>query len=538
MFLKTARWIVPIGMSPILIGYIRPEPTTWVVLSIFAVIGLFFVFHRFWSMRNLDILLILAFVPGFMMVYEGRRATIVETALASGVPLAASVDGDTREGGANGGEAAEETVHHADATVVSESANAGGQSPDDRRVGSDPNGSESETPQTETTSATPVLVSAAPIHAGRSLLYWGFLNLLICAGLLAARMLLDTAIVRRPLLEPNLNSGGMLFIGTSLLVFLLVNVATSTREEHRQQGPDLGPGYVLLSALPKIPTDHFEIVDGKPETAKADIPNTVRDARLDMTARILTIASNLALICSIVGIGYWHFGSFNTGVGAATLYLLLPYTAFTMGRVDHVVPGALLLLALLMYRQPLIAGLFLGCAAGVTYYPFSLLPLWCSFYWPRGIRRFAMGFVTALVALIIAMAVLQPTDLAIHLGYMFGIKPVAMTDMDGVWGLGWHPFIRIPIIVLFVLLSMSFVVWPAQKNLATLMSCTAALMAATQFWHGFGGGLYMSWFLPLAILTVFRPNLDYLVALEVVRPWKRRAKPIKSELVDNSNLAA
>jgi len=351
-------------------------------------------------------------------------------------------------------------------------------------------------------------------------------------------MLFDTAIVRRPLLEPNLNSGGMLFIGSSLLLFLLVNVATSTREEHRQQGPDLGPGYVLLSALPKIPTDHFEIVDGKPETLKAVVPNTVRDARLDMTARILTIASNLALVFCIVGIGYWHFGSFNTGVGAATLYLLLPYTAFTMGRVDHVVPGALLLLAMLMYRQPLIAGLFLGCAAGVTYYPFSLLPLWCSFYWPRGIRRFATGFVTALVALIIAMAVLQPTDLAIHLGYMFGIKPVAMTDMDGVWGLGWHPFIRIPIIVLFVLLSMSFVVWPAQKNLATLMSCTAALMAATQFWHGFGGGLYMSWFLPLAILTVFRPNLDYLVALEVVRPWKRRAKPIKSELVDNSNLAA
>jgi hypothetical protein len=52
-------------------------------------------------------------------------------------------------------------------------------------------------------------------------------------------------------------------------------------------------------------------------------------------------------------------------------------------------------------------------------------------------------------------------------------------------------------------------------------------MAATQFWHGFGGGLYLAWFLPLAILTVFRPNLDYCVALEVVRPTKRKGKPIK-----------
>jgi hypothetical protein len=99
--------------------------------------------------------------------------------------------------------------------------------------------------------------------------------------------------------------------------------------------------------------------------------------------------------------------------------------------------------------------------------------------------------------------------------------------MDGIWGLGWHPFIRIPIIVVFALLSISFVVWPPQKNLATLISCSAALMAATQFWHGFGGGLYLAWFLPLAILTVFRPNLDYCVALEVVRPTKRKGKPIK-----------
>jgi hypothetical protein len=47
-------------------------------------------------------------------------------------------------------------------------------------------------------------------------------------------------------------------------------------------------------------------------------------------------------------------------------------------------------------------------------------------------------------------------------------------------------------------------------------------MAATQFWHGFGGGLYMAWFMPLALLTVFRPNLDYCSALEVVRSRRKR----------------
>lgn len=48
-------------------------------------------------------------------------------------------------------------------------------------------------------------------------------------------------------------------------------------------------------------------------------------------------------------------------------------------------------------------------------------------------------------------------------------------------------------------------------------------MAATQFWHGFGGGLYLAWFIPLALLTIFRPNLDYCIALEVVRPTRKKA---------------
>jgi hypothetical protein len=233
---------------------------------------------------------------------------------------------------------------------------------------------------------------------------------------------------------------------------LLFNVATSTLSDNLQQGPDLGPGYILLNVLPSISTDRFEIGEAEKESSTAEAPPKVlRDLKLDMTARILAICANLALIFCIVGIGYWHFGSFNTGVGAATIYLLLPYTAFTTGRVDHVVPGALLLLALLMYRQPFIAGLFLGCAAGVTYYPFSLLPLWCSFYWPRGIRRFATGFGCALIALIVPMALLYSANPVVHLGFMFGIKHVAMADMDGVWGLGWHPFIRIPIIVRIII---------------------------------------------------------------------------------------
>jgi hypothetical protein len=48
------------------------------------------------------------------------------------------------------------------------------------------------------------------------------------------------------------------------------------------------------------------------------------------------------------------------------------------------------------------------------------------------------------------------------------------------------------------------------------MSCSAAVMLGTQFWHARDGGLYMAWFLPLVLLTVFRPNLEDRVALAVL----------------------
>ena len=69
-------------MSEILLYYKRPDPTTWVYMSSFLTIGLFFVFRRFWSIRNLDIILLILLAPGLLMVHEGRRRELVETEIA------------------------------------------------------------------------------------------------------------------------------------------------------------------------------------------------------------------------------------------------------------------------------------------------------------------------------------------------------------------------------------------------------------------------------------------------------------------------
>jgi hypothetical protein len=67
------------------------------------------------------------------------------------------------------------------------------------------------------------------------------------------------------------------------------------------------------------------------------------------------------------------------------------------------------------------------------------------------------------------------------------------------------------------------------------------MMVGAQFWHAYGGGLYIAWFLPLLLLTIFRPNLEDRVALKVidggrrlpsiglVSPWMPRDKTLMNE---------
>ena len=106
---------------------------------------------------------------------------------------------------------------------------------------------------------------------------------------------------------------------------------------------------------------------------------------------------------------------------------------------------------------------------------------------------------------------------------MFGWRDPFQIVATGFWQY-YHQAYRIPVLAAFVVICGSLAIWPAQKNLGTLLSCSAAVMLAAQFWHANDGGLYMAWYLPLLILTIFRPNLEDRVALSAVQPvWRKRA---------------
>lgn len=489
-------------MSELLLYYRRPEPTTWVYMSSFLTLGIYLVFHRLWSIRNLDIALLIFLAPGLLMVHEGQRRSlqqrdefISEIEQADSMPTSLA-DADTES-----------------TNDIQNEVSSGG------RLEIDDTGTE------RADSADVMVIEGASVDVSELAVQpysWmvlkrsGYIWLFVIEAFLLLRLLLDPLMVRRPMLDPNLTTGGLNFIGISLFVFMMANVVTSTPRIQEEQGPQLGPGYALMNMLPAIPTRPIsDSVGGDSAATIAEL--TPVQQRIATLAKVVAILAQLSIVVAIVMIGKRHFNNLCAGTGCALLYLLLPYTAQLTGRVDHALPAALLLWAVLMYRRPAIAGIFMGLAAGLVYYPLFLLPLWFSFYWQRGARRFAIGVASMLVLLMLLLSLGGTESLLGHLQRMFGLRFPTETP-QGIWELGFSPVWRLPVIVAFVILSIAFAVWPAQKNLGTLISCTAALMVGAQFWHGYGGGMYIAWFLPLLLLTIFRPNLQDRVAMKVIRP--------------------
>lgn len=450
-------------MSDFLFHYQPVEPTTWVYLSSLLLIGLFFKFGRLWSVRNLDLLLLILLGPGLLMIHRGQ--------LQQG----------------------ELAVKQAEAEVVH---------------GSDPE-SPNETPSVPVPDSEAKDAEPTAFEKAQELEVWGFMYLFGVGGLTLTRLLLDAVMVRRPLLEPNLSQGGLLFIGISLFVFLMANVIVEPEPAAVTQTADFridrvapastqGPGYELLSVLPLGLSKAF------------------------------CITGQLLIVVGMVLVGFWHFRNLAMGIGAATLYLMLPYTSILTGRIEHILPAATLVWAVLMYRRPLVAGALIGLASGLVYYPFFLLPLWLSFYWHRGFRRFLTSYLTTLAILGVVLSVFAPNGLVEDLTRMLGAQAPAMKGLAGIWNTdagGFDANYRLPVLVGFIAFSISMSLWPAQKNLGTLLSCTAAIMVAAQFWHGYGGGTYMAWYLPLLLLTIFRPNLEDRVAVSVLgEGWFSRKK--------------
>ena len=137
-------------------AYEKIQGSTWAYLSSLLMLALFFKFNRFWSFRNLDLILIILLVPGLLMCEAGRQ--------------------------------------QADSTSSVT-----------------PSGT-----RATTAAAKPSLMSAGSEPDGQQWQKAGYVWLFSVSFLILARLIIDPSLTRRPLLDPNLNKGGLFFFGASL----------------------------------------------------------------------------------------------------------------------------------------------------------------------------------------------------------------------------------------------------------------------------------------------------------------------------------
>ena len=419
----------------------------------------------------------------------------------------------------------------------------------------------------------------------------GYIWLFCIQGLLVVRLILDTVMVRRPLLEPNLSSEGLSF-ASFFLVFFLIAALVVNRGEHidtvntvrleqiltaRQIDKGIGmnpddqtislsewdnmpPGFRPFLFLTERANLAFapsgqiqkEITRGVGAIASTPDsvgtpppvesgptrgmePVTADDAPLAsppvaepvsqnpelgvwFLILALVIAGHLFIVLAFAYIGYRHFGRLQTGIACAALYLLHPYSTQMIGRLDHVIPAALILWAVLAYRRPLFAGLGIGTAAALVWYPLWLIPLWCSFYRQKGWMRFLCGAASAFLAFIVLL-LFSPSEWG-----TFGEQLIHLAGKTAFWVFSqpdgfWTPydiFYRMPVLALFVVVCFGVLWVPSHKHLATLIGGSALIMLGTQFFQLYQGGLFLAWYLPLVILTIFRPNLEDRTAKSVI----------------------
>ncbi|MCR9231993.1 MAG: hypothetical protein NXI29_13365 [bacterium] len=373
--------------------------------------------------------------------------------------------------------------------------------------------------------------------------FWLFVG----TGLFVIRMSIDCLFQRRPRGEQNLNSFGMAFLCVSIFAFFVVRVFTEnpapdTIQTVKQadsllsmqdagnalkaQPAEAGPTARLLAA-PVVPFSN------------AVVTGTLDHATL--AARIMAILAHAFVVVGLIIMGKVHFADTQVGLAMALLYLLLPCTAYDVSKANHVLPAALLVWAFVTYQKPILSGIFMGLACGAMFFPVFLLPLWASFYWKNGLKRFVLSG-TLVAVVLLGSLILTSVDRFSFTQQTIGsinwsvLKFEGGQNMPGFWST-YDSAYRIPVFVIFVLLITCLTIWPRRKNLGHLMSHTTAIIIATLLWYPQQGSVYLLWYLPMLLMVVFRPRLLHTTQnYEVDRNQQSGEKP-SSRFQDSVSIA-
>jgi hypothetical protein len=388
----------------------------WLFLSLLGCVTIFFKFSRFWSVRNLDLLLLFALAPEIMLLVGNHLSR-------------------------------------------------------------------------------PWVVYA-----------WLFLG----SALWLVRCLLDLGLARRPLLEPNLNSPGLLCLSVGVLGLLLAETVTLPVEDGaarnpaeptgREDRPSVAPGNdnpVVRQVTRMLPV---------PYSLRRQLPQVI-------VSRVLASLAHIGLVVGLLAIGWRHFERPITGMAMAACYLLLPYTRVAVVDSGQLISAALIIGAVFWHQRPAVAGVLIGLAAGWIPACLGLIALWAGFFWGRGSVRFTIvALVVVCGCAIFGYWMPGLSDWARALGARsiaeVGLLPrfEPPRSPSSFWS-GIDASFRLPVLIAYLAMVILTTIWPARKNFAELIALSAALLVASQFWYLDKGGTLVMLYLPLAITMMFRPTL-------------------------------
>lgn len=445
-------------MQKFLTGYQLSDPT-WLYLSFVLILAVYFKFSRVWSLRNLDLLLLLAISPGVLMLrsddgsLSDRGTYWLMGALALGL-LRVLLDG--------------------------------------------------------------LFVRRPRLEQNMNVAGMSFL-------LAATVVFLTTKLLTDPLQDQSvreLMGGGEqrpAVVGSEPAA-PVEDSPGDPRETAESEKPETPPG--PTTALVKKAVDGISkvVVAGRPGS-----DHQLSDHQLDevetFTVRGIAILSHLAVIVGLTLVGRQIFGDPDLGFAMSSLYILMPCTAYELASVTQVLPAALMVWGIYFYRSPFVSGSLLGLASGMVFFPVFLLPLWGWFYGRRGGGRFvfAVLLTTGLVVGALALLTRSSGDLIENtLGYVRWTtldvwEQPAENSFWGVFGVAY----RLPLLVSYILLVVLLTLWPREKSLAQLIPQTAAIVLGAQMWYPHKGGVYVLSYLPLLLLVVFRPMMTNHFAPEI-----------------------
>lgn len=331
------------------------------------------------------------------------------------------------------------------------------------------------------------------------------------------RCLADVGLGRRPLLEPNLNAAGLSFLGISVLLLLMVETISLPVKA----GKERNPAETGLKPTEKQTEEASRNLPVKPieDVGKAVVEATPvalqgsQNPPQEILSRIIATLSHLTIVVCLIIVGWRHFLRPVTGISAAVAYVLLPYTRIALVDSGQALPAALITAAVVFYRNPWITGILIGLAAGWMPACLGIIPVWMGYY--QGKKRWRFTLAGLALVLISALIGIDFPDFATWVRAL-GARSVTETGLlfdreapisSSLWT-GWDPSFRLPVVVAYVIMAIGSFFWPVEKHLGELISMSAAMLIASQFWYLEKGGTLALLYLPLLLLMMFRPNLQ------------------------------